>query len=845
MAQDNTQEEATRAFRRVGAAGGGGDDSGGGTEEAADPGGTVSDAASGVRDAVGGVVDAGREAAETVGDAVGSLTGGGSDDSGGGGDSRDRRRSQSPQPATGTQRAIDEDQQTDRRAPPSERQQRQRNALDRAGEVASGARQSTGRQQARVAQQRFLSGEIGQDASDISRGISDTVGRGSPASNTARDITAEVAATTFNDPEEALGAVGVNDLDVDARTRGGRNIAGPQLTNINPLAGPVLEEGDQGRINTDVTESLTEGRGLFATSGDDSGFFTETEQSLRETAEARRSYFGVGDELASVTPDVEIAGVGTENVARGAGGLPGEAAALPTSTLLAADTSVETAANTPRTVREYGAGETARTALDVGGAASGAVTQEIERNPGRFIGEVGGGIVGGLAAGRAIQRAPDMARSASIRARGGKIVDFDEVSDPPTRTEGIGLPGYTQRAQADPETAADEFLEQAKANDLAGDDPVAFHARAGDTVDEYGGFGRDFTAPEGSSELPGLFQSADLSQLRLSDQSGSGGLSIGLPRPGSTGSRILAERDIDVDVAEGQTTREVAESIADADRSKSYVRGGDVTPEQEVVAPPGSRFVDDSGVFGVRIGGRDIPFTDRKIGGNIATGRLARRADAGEAADDVADAATLDELADESTEALSETLRRSVDEPDNPFVPVGFGSGTSGRATGQSETRTVSVDETTAGTVPTDTGTGTSGSETGGTSTVPDYEPPTGGGGDSGAPNDGTSTVPDYDPPAFDDGSGGPGSGNPPTTSPPTSRRSPPGSTATPPGGPGTPSIPGAPSTSSPPERVNINTDDDDLEEDAKPPQFAGQDALFSSGFVSGEELLRLSLGEE
>lgn len=78
-----------------------------------------------------------------------------------------------------------------------------------------------------------------------------------------------------------------------------------------------------------------------------------------------------------------------------------------------------------------------------------------------------------------------------------------------------------------------EFEEQASANELAGDEPVAFHGRSHEAVREHGEFGRQYEAPEGSAGVPEQFQSPELSNLRLT-QAGGSGISIprvGLPKP--------------------------------------------------------------------------------------------------------------------------------------------------------------------------------------------------------------------------------------------------------------------------------------------------------------------------
>ena len=602
------QEAITEGFEQQGALGGGGGGSdtgggGGGTDGFEELAGAASrmvdDLASGATEFVdqqaGGADEAVAQAVDTAERAVGNVTterdtASGTDGSGGG-----SAPPQSQQQNLG--RVVE--QTPDAQPQPTERQEQRLQRLgDQTPEPATDSARERGRQQAREAQAAFLSGEVGQDAGDIEQGVSETVGRGSPASEAARDVAATGLDIGFQEPQEfvdaAEGATGVDTgLDVSERT-GGIAVSGPGVV-ADVSEGQLFQSGERGDINRQVVGSLSGGRGLFAEEGDASGFFTETEESLRETAEQRQEFFGVGEEAERLTPNVDVLGADVEEFTGGLGAVPGQAAAAPSNLLLGADTAAEVAGNAPETVGEFGAAETAETALNVGGATAGGVVEQIEQNPERFAGEVAGGLAGGFAAGRAIQGAPDVARNVGIRARGGDIFDADDLADPPTRTEGLELPGFTREAQADPEVARREFVEQAEANPLAGDAPTAFSVRGADAMSEFGRFGRRFEAPEGRSEIPGLFQSADLSNLRLPGTEGSG-ISVGLPSPNLGGARALAERDVDVGVAEGRTTAEVGEFISEqADRGQSFIRGGDVTPEQEAVAPPGAEFVDDGG----------------------------------------------------------------------------------------------------------------------------------------------------------------------------------------------------------------------------------------------------------
>lgn len=480
---------------------------------------------------------------------------------------------------------------------------------------------------------------------------------------------------------------------------------------INPSPdgpGDILVSGESGELNQELQRDLTSGSGFLS---------DQQREELREDIEQRREFFGVGEEAEEITTDI----TGSEEAgafARGAGQFPGEVAAASAGATLAADTASEIAPNIPGAVEEYGLGEVAYQGLEVGGRATEATVEQAEEQPYQFAGSLAAGLASGYAAGRAIEGAPGRARGASIRARGGDIYDFDDVSDPP-RTTSSGLPAYSREAVDDPEVARQEFLEQASETEIGGDSPVAFSGRSPEAVSEYGGFGRRYEAPEGGSELPGQFFSADLSALRVS-QGGSSGYSIprpGLPRPNVRSSRVLAEEGVDVDaipsrfsgsgyavrqgddIVETGLSRAEANRLADetggervpdptsggyqflteeADTRKSYVRDeGDITPEQEVVAPPEATFAQSEGVFGIRVGGRQIPFTDRRIGGEIIPGRLTRRVDVD--ANDLDDGADIDtlsqsEVSSETTDAIGESLRRQ-EQPRLPFVPVGAPSG--------------------------------------------------------------------------------------------------------------------------------------------------------------------------
>lgn len=379
-------------------------------------------------------------------------------------------------------------------------------------------------------------------------------------------------------------------------------LTGPGVDVSNVLGGgEILPGGDPGTLNTEVTDRLTRGRGLFG---------AERQAELEQVARERQELFGIGEESEEFVTGL----TGSEEAGAFAGGLgklPGQFAALPQSLFLAGDVATETAVNLPGAVREFGAAETGTAILETGGRATEGLIRSAEEDPFGFAGQLTGELALGIGGARALERAPGAVRSASIRARGGRVFDIEELSDPPRETGG-GLPGFSRAAMADPEVARTEFAEQARRNLLGGDEPVAFHGRAAEDVAEFGRFGRVFEAPAGTSEIPGLFQSADLSPLRLGG--GAGGLlsmpSLRLPRPRLRTASVAAERGVDVDVMDPvRGFDEAAEFMQRADPNKSFIRAGRVGPtgEQEAIAPPGALFESTGEIFGVRAGGDVVP----------------------------------------------------------------------------------------------------------------------------------------------------------------------------------------------------------------------------------------------
>ncbi|TQQ78600.1 hypothetical protein EGH24_13845 [Halonotius terrestris] len=523
-----------------------------------------------------------------------------------------------------------------------------------------------------------------------------SIERGGTTSEFTRNALAGAIDSVYANPDQALVTQALEfgtgtDFDVTDRT-GGIEVAGASVSGLSfvrnpfqqgPTLGVEFADSGQGTLNEDIAESLTAGRGLFASGtrtvaldddfatpdanlnrlteteirervaaanegiepsdvdvskrqvgdvtdvefsidadaqdlrervaaaegvdpsavairGDEAiittdaegTFFAPTEAELRNRAAQRQEFFGVGDEAEALVGDVEFAGIDFQEVAGGLGSVSGQLAAAPPQALLAADTATEIGANLPGTVEEFGAQATGETLVEGAGRGVDAFGAQIAENPERFAGQLAGEVAAGVAGGLALQRAPDAARSASVRARGGDVFGEGELADPPTRTEGSNLPGFTEAAQADPRAALREFREQAEGNPLGGDDATAFSVRARGDVAEFGEFGADFEVPEGASELPGQFFAADLSNLRLGDADSSLSPSIGLPNVNVGRARALAEQDVDLGIVPPGTRGEVADFLQErADRGRSFIRAGETgpTPEQEAIAPPGSR----------------------------------------------------------------------------------------------------------------------------------------------------------------------------------------------------------------------------------------------------------------
>ncbi|OTE99110.1 hypothetical protein B9G49_13380 [Halorubrum sp. SD683] len=199
----------------------------------------------------------------------------------------------------------------------------------------------------------------------------------------------------FQDPGE-IGYPNQDDIDVTGPSLGGR-------------------EGERGTLNTDITDALTEGKGLIPTETDDAGagFFDTSERELQRRIEERREAFSPFAEGAGEAVEGLTGSAGAGNVAEGAASAPVELASQGgAGLLLIGDTAVEVGANLPETVDEYGAGEVAYTGTEVAGRTVESALTQAEEDPFKTAGELAGGFVTGTAAVRTARRATDVGAAA-------------------------------------------------------------------------------------------------------------------------------------------------------------------------------------------------------------------------------------------------------------------------------------------------------------------------------------------------------------------------------------------------------------------------------------------------
>ncbi|SNZ18332.1 hypothetical protein SAMN06269185_3331 [Natronoarchaeum philippinense] len=629
----------------------------------------------------------------------------------------------------------------------------------------------------------------------------------------------------FQDAEEVEAALGIE----ENRRGDSTNLSGPAV-NIGNIGsdGPVLESGESGDLNTDVTDALT----------DQSGFLSSNQRSeLREDIQQRKETFGVGEEADRFVTNLtgsEKAG----NFAGGVGDIPGDAASATAGLTLAADTGFQAARNAPETVDEYGAGAVAYNVLETGGRATEATVQGAKSNPYGFAGSLTGSIVGGAAASKAIGASTRYTRD-RVRTAGGTEVDLEDITQEDVvrnvetdGAEGDRFPGAAdpdlyesdpseavrqQAAEKTPESIDDRFAD-------AGVEEGTVLKKALDTEPEGPGKGRasqGFESAPGESledfdyETPGSFVGPELSPnfLRASGQSSSMSLSLGLPDTGNKPTGVLAKTEVknpDSDTLDEFNKEMIERSGETTARTKpaADVNAGEV----EAIIPPGSKF-DDIGGSRVRNALRQVgvgsDFYTKVAGRRVPLRPVAPsgRSKSPSGGDVEADGGMADTSGVFSDKTLSE-IERPVGDPTDDVIPVP-------PSTPQSNPET--LDETTSA-APSD-------------SIIGDSSPggSTGGMGDDsqGSGSTGPSSSAPDSPPSSPPGSPSSSSPDSPLSSPPGSPASSspdsplsnsPGSPAS--SSPGSPSPPWNPGGSQQHRRIDFPELESDVEEDVVLPGY-------------------------
>jgi hypothetical protein len=285
-----------------------------------------------------------------------------------------------------------------------------------------------------------------------------------------------------------------------------------------------------------------------------------------------------------------------------------------------------------------------------GAAAGGDLAQATVDNPARTAGSIAAVIATGAAGGRALGSGTRFARD-RVRTAGAKTFDIDDdvlvnqqtgkyyqprsdVDDPEARFPGAENPTLYEtdppaavRSQADdytPSSVEERFREEGveggttlkKALDVEPDD----------------GPGRGFATQEGSYESPGGFVGPELSPnfLGIQRQQRTFSFRPGVPDTGDQATGVLVQTR--VGRSDADTLDEFNQELLDREgetTARTKPAGEVHTGEIEAVIPPEAEFADIGGGlvrtaarragvgsdFAVRIGGRTIPGTDRKVGG--------------------------------------------------------------------------------------------------------------------------------------------------------------------------------------------------------------------------------------
>jgi len=466
--------------------------------------------------------------------------------------------------------------------------------------------------------------------------------RGGAVSEAGRDLVADVGGVVFQNPEQSvLTDIGISEARLRRRNT---QLSGPAITGIDfdreGAQSFEFEYGESGTVDETVVDDLTAG----------GGFLTDEQRTnIQEDIEQRQETFDLGDEAASAAEEVG-ASEDQAAFARGVGRVPADFVSAPAGATLATDTAVEVGRNLPSAVDASGAGAVAGTSLELAGRGVESVIRGAEANPEEFAGSLAGGAVGGAVAGRAAGGATRFGRD-RVRTAGAETFELDDgtIVNPGTgkfysprsgqRNPEDRFPGAEDPDvyESDPPKAVREQAEDFTPESVnqrfeeAGVEGGTTMKKAVD-VEPDKGPGKGFETQEGSYESPGGFVGPELSPNFLGVEGGRRSFSLrpGLPDTGDRATGVFVRTR--VEASDAETLDEFNEELLDragetTARTKpaSEVNTGEI----EAVIPPEAEFADIGGGpvravarragvgsdFAVRIGGRTIPGTDRKVGG--------------------------------------------------------------------------------------------------------------------------------------------------------------------------------------------------------------------------------------
>lgn len=488
-----------------------------------------------------------------------------------------------------------------------------------------------------------LPDRIGGLIADVRDEGLESVERGGALSEAGRDVVATTLGVGFQNTEELSEYVGISDERLAAKNV---DISGPAVTALDTESEGMtifeFERGDAGNVDESVLADLTAGQGLLSES---------QRESIREDIEQRRELLDFGEELGEfagqMTDDNRVEGVAT-----GVGRVPADLATATAHLTLGADTAVQVAPNVGSAVGEHGTGSVALTSLEVAGRGVENVSRAAEERPYEFAGSLGGAVVGGAIVGKAAGTTTRFTRD-RVRTAGAETFDIrrggvvnpetgqffsprSKFDDPDARFPGASDPSlYRSRPAEAVRRQADEFTPasvQRRFQEAGVTEGTTLKKALDVEPASPSGRRRGFATQEGSYESPGGFVGPELSPNFFRVGSRSSGFSFlpGLPDFGDSATGVLVRTR--VDTPDARTMPEFRrEMLAREGETAAFTkpRQSVNTGEIEAVIPPEAKFADIGGGvvrntarrlgigsdFAVRIGGRDVPFTDRTIGG--------------------------------------------------------------------------------------------------------------------------------------------------------------------------------------------------------------------------------------